>query len=130
MSFYERYGKAGLKERKNRSYDVEFKLTVLQVIDEEFLSLRVACVHFNIPSESIILNWQRMYRLNGRKGLEARKKGRPAKMKLPNKRMARKSNKPLSPEQELLRENEYLKAENALLKKLHALVQAEQKRKP
>jgi hypothetical protein len=30
----------------------------------------------------------------------------------------------------LLKENEFLKAENALLKKLHALIQTVQKRKP
>lgn len=46
------------------------------------------------------------------------------------KRKVRKSNKPLSREEELLQENEYLRAENALLKKLQALAQEENKRKP
>ena len=37
---------------------------------------------------------------------------------------------PLTREEELLKENEYLRAENDLLKKLQALVQADKKRKP
>jgi transposase len=51
-------------------------------------------------------------------------------MKPPIKRKARKSSKPLTREEELLKENEYLRAENALLKKLQALVQADKKQKP
>ncbi|KKX48055.1 hypothetical protein L950_0223085 [Sphingobacterium sp. IITKGP-BTPF85] len=46
------------------------------------------------------------------------------------KRKVRKMNKALTREEELLQENEYLRAENALLKKLSALAQAENKRKP
>jgi transposase len=51
-------------------------------------------------------------------------------MKLPIKRKVRKSAKPLTREEELLIENECLKAENELLKKLHALVQTNKKQKP
>ncbi|WP_199873915.1 hypothetical protein [Aquirufa regiilacus] len=42
----------------------------------------------------------------------------------------KKAQKPLTREEELLKENEYLRAENDLLKKLQALVQADKKRKP
>ena len=41
-----------------------------------------------------------------------------------------KSSKPLTREQELLEELEYLRAENALLKKLQALDQVDKKQKP
>jgi len=52
------------------------------------------------------------------------------KMKPPIKRKPRKSAKPLSREEELLLENEYLRAQNELLKKLQALAQPSKKQKP
>ena len=51
-------------------------------------------------------------------------------MKKPIKTKPKKSAKPLTKEEELLIENEYLKAENELLKKLQALVQNNKKQKP
>jgi transposase len=130
IGLYEKYGKAGLKPRRNRHYDVGFKLQVLETIDKEFLSLRSACVRFNIPSESVIISWQKAYASKGQLGLIAKPKGRPPNMKSPIKRKPRKSSKPLTREEELLKENEYLKAENELLKKLQALVQTNKKHKP
>jgi transposase len=130
IGFYEYYGKAGLKPRPKRHYDISFKLDVLAAIDCELLSLRTACVRFNIPSESVIISWQKAYRLNGQLGLMPKIKGRPKMTKPLIKRKPRKSAKPLTREEELLRENEYLKAENELLKKLHALAQTNKKQKP
>lgn len=51
-------------------------------------------------------------------------------MKLPIKRKAKKPTRPLTREEELLKENEYLRAENELLKKLQALAQTSKKQKP
>ena len=128
--FYEHYGKAGLEPRVKQHYDLSFKLKVLAAIDEEILSLRSACVRFNIPSESVIISWQKAYNLNGQLGLIPKIKGRPKMTKPLIKRKPRKSAKPLTREEELLKENEYLKAENELLKKLQALVQTNKKQKP
>ena len=130
VSFYEAYGKAGLKPRVKQSYDPSFKLRVLKAIDKQHLSLRSAAVQFNIPSESVIISWQKLFSEKGEMGLIARSKGRPVKMKEPIKRKRRKSAKPLTKEEELLQENEYLRAENELLKKLQALVQMKKKQKP
>lgn len=130
ISFYESYGKAGLKPRGKQHYDPSFKQQVLETIDRELLSLRSACVRFNIPSESVIISWRKAYELKGQAGLIPQRKGRPPKMKQPIKRKPRKSTKPLTREEELLRENEYLRAENELLKKLQALVQTNKKQKP
>lgn len=130
VGFYERYGKAGLKPRGKRHYDAVFKRQVLETISRELLSLRSACVRFNIPSESVIISWQKAYELKGQSGLIPQPKGRPKTMKPPIKRKPRKSAKPLTREEELLLENEYLKAENELLKKLQALVQTNKKQKP
>jgi len=130
LGFYEQYGKSGLKARVKQYYGSSFKLEVLEAIDKEFLSLRSACVRFNIPSESVIISWRKAYELKGQLGLISQPKGRPKKMKPPIKRKPRKSSKPLTREEELLKENEYLKAENELLKKLQALVQTNKKQKP
>ena len=130
LGFYRQYGKDGLKGRKYQYYDVSFKLKVIQTIEKELLSLREACIRFNVPSESTIVSWKRVFEAEGILGFNNKPKGRPPKMKPPIKRKARKSSKPLTREQELLEELEYLRAENALLKKLQALVQADKKQKP
>ena len=130
IGFFEQYGKEGLKERKYQHYDTSFKHLVIQTIDKELLSLQEACVKFDIPATSTIMSWQEAYKSNGYQGLINKPKGRPPKMKPPIKRKARKSSKPLTREDELLKENEYLRAENALLKKLQALDQVDKKQKP
>jgi transposase len=127
VGFYQQYGNSGLKPRVKRHYDPDFKLKVLETMEKEFLSLRAACFRFNITSESVILNWRRAYELKGQTGLIPQPKGRLKNMKLPLKRKPIKSTKPLTREEELLLENEYLRAENELLKKLQALVQTKKK---
>ncbi|MFA6152118.1 MAG: helix-turn-helix domain-containing protein [Chitinophagaceae bacterium] len=130
VMFYEAYGEAGLKSRANRHYDVSFKLTVLKIIEEEHLSLREACVRFNIATDSVIIKWRKAYESEGHSGLIAKPKGRSSNMKLPIKRKAKVPSRPLTREEELLKENEYLRAENELLKKLQALAQTKKKQKP
>lgn len=130
VGFYQQYGKSGLMPRGKRIYDVAFKLEVLESIDKEGLFLRGACFRFNIPSESVIINWRKAYESKGQSGLVPQPKGRPKNMSQPIKRKKKKSAKPLTREEELLIENEYLRAENELLKKLHALVQTDKKQKP
>jgi transposase len=96
------------------------------------LSLREACLKFNIPTDSTIIKWQRDFANFGLKGLEPKPRGKPKSM-YSNKRKKRKSDKPLTREEELLLEIEALRCENELLKKLQALIQAEEKarkRKP
>ena len=130
VKFYEQYGSAGLKPRKRQEYSPAFKLKVIESIKNDYLSLSEACLKFNIPSESIIINWQRKYGKDGVLSLQAKPKGRPKQMNKPIKRKNRKSDKPLTREEELIKENEYLRAENELLKKLQALVQKDKKQKP
>jgi len=130
IMFYKQYGTSGLAHRNKQSYDLSFKLQVLETINKEFLSLRSACVRFNIPTESVLIRWWRDYESKGLSGLLPQPKGRPKKMKHPIKRKAIKSSDPLTDYQKLLVENERLKAENELLKKLQALPQTKKKHKP
>jgi transposase len=130
IAFYNAYGKNGLKARQARSYDTQFKLNVIKTINQEKLSLDETCVKFNIPSYATIINWQKAFKIDGVHGLVSKKRGRPPTMKEPIKRKTKKASKPLTREEELLKELAYLRAENALLKKLQALVQADKKQKP
>jgi len=132
LKFYEAYGFDGLLPRKNQQYSVDFKLKVLRAIDKEHLSIHQAYVKFNIPSRSVIIKWKRDFANFGLEGLQKKLKGRPKSMNN-FKRKKRKSDKPLTREEELLLENEALRCELDYLKKLQALIQAEEnakKRKP
>ena len=126
--FYRAYGAIGLLPRKNQSYSVAFKLKVLKAIDKDILSLRDSSIKFNIPDTAIIVKWKRDFANFGLEGLYPKTRGRPTSMNT-NKRKKRKSDKPLTREEELLLENEALRCENELLKKLQALIQAEEKAK-
>ena len=132
VNFYQQYGKAGLLPRKNQHYTQAIKLKVIKTIDKQNLSLLEASIKFNIPDAAIIVKWKRDFTNFGVQALEPKPKGRPKSMS-DFKRKKRKSDKPLTREEELLLENERLRCENALLKKLQALIQAEEqakKRKP
>jgi transposase len=42
---------------------IDFKIRVLKSIAENNMSLRKACVEFNIPTESIIIKWKKIFQL-------------------------------------------------------------------
>ena len=129
VSFYKAYGEIGLLPRKNQSYSVEFKLKVLKTLEKESLSLMATGIRFNIPNIAIILKWKKDFVNFGLEGLRPKQRGRPTTMSnfKPKKQ---KSDQPLTREQELLKENERLRCENELLKKLQALIQARRNPKP
>lgn len=80
------------------------------------LSQSETALKFNISSPALISHWHNAYRLYGISGLTPKAKGRIAMSKLYI------TNKPDEEKTlaELERENEYLRAENAYLKKLDA----------
>ena len=128
VKFYKTYGKIGLLPSKNQSYSIDFKLKVLKKIKAKSLSISEACLEFNIPTKSTIFKWQKDFTTFGIEGLKPKPKGRPKSMS-DYKRKKRKSDKPLTREEELLLENEALRCELEYLKKLQALIQAEEKAK-
>ena len=127
VSFYREYGKSGLLSRKNKVYSSVFKLKVLQSINKDSLSLRETRLRFNIPSDSIIIKWKKDFSNFGLEGLKVKPKGRKSMSN--SKRKTHKSRTALSREEELLLENEALRCEIDFLKKLQALIQAEEKNK-
>ncbi|MFV0229602.1 helix-turn-helix domain-containing protein [Empedobacter falsenii] len=124
---YHNQGISGIEPKKNQTYSVEFKLKVIKSITKQFLSLREARLKFNIPSESVIIKWQKDFATFGIDGLKPKPKGRPKTMST-SKGRPKKSKQPLTREEELLLEIERLRCEVALLKKFNALIQAEEEK--
>lgn len=117
---YERYGKEGLR-MKHGSYSGDFKLYVITYMRENHLSLFETAVKFGIPRDWTVNQWDRIYTKEGASGLYRDNRG---KMKKTDKSKLPAVSKPSKrTEEELLAELEYLRAENAYLKKLEALVE-------
>jgi len=122
---YELHGVDGLR-KKFSHYSAAFKLSVLQRMWQEELSIRQALALFDIRGGTgVIREWERQYHDGGIQALEPKPRGRMKKMPAPE------SAEPLAGQSEgtrtleqLLKENEYLRAELAYLKKLQALLQA------
>jgi transposase-like protein len=89
---------------------------------EQGLSQSEVALTFNISSPALISHWHKAYRLHGMSGLTPKPKGRGAMTKpvITNKPDDEKT------PTELKRELQYLRAENAYLKKLDALLKAEE----
>lgn len=128
---YELHGEAGLKPKHSR-YSAQFKLDVLQSIAQEQLSHTRACARFGLRGGTgVIAAWQRQYHEGGLEALKAKRKGRPPNMKtnkpasasVPSNRAQSEMPDAQRSLQDVLKENEYLRAEVAYLKKLRALRQ-------
>lgn len=117
---YRRHGIKGL-QTTNNSYTTDYKLNVINFMNANSLSLTQTCIEFNIHSISILSRWLSVYKQDGIIGLSKETRGR-------SPTMPKKLKKSLTREEQLLEELADLKAENAYLKKLHALVQSEKKK--
>lgn len=129
---YRHLGAQGLESKQNGPYSPAFKRKVLRAIEKHGLSLPQACVKFSLGSDAMIIDWKRKFEEFGLAGLANKPKGSKL-MEKPKYAKKLKFKHPLTREQELLLELQSLRAENALLKKLQALIQAEEeanKRKP
>jgi transposase len=126
IAAYKRHGMAGLRH-KGASYDAAFKLLVLEQMWNEQWSLGQTAAVFDIRCPSHIGRWERQYHEGGLDALNPRPRGRPKKMTTPEppKSLPPQPEDPRTLEQ-LRKENEYLRAEVAYLKKLRALRQAKE----
>ena len=108
----------------NRHYTPEFKLEVVQAVKSKSLSLNKACCQFRISSVSTLKKWLILFDSCGAESLRVERRGR-GKPKIRTLVMPRKPKRPLTREEQLLEELADLRAENAYLKKLQALIQSE-----
>jgi transposase len=123
VALFKKHGESGL-ESTYIKYSVEFKMEVLTYIEKTGASIREASSVFNIPSYSTIVKWRRNFQEQGLDGLYPKNRRTPeVKKNLNQKKDARKTN------EELVKEIEHLRIENAYLKKLNALVQTSRESK-
>lgn len=133
VAFYRLHGGASL-QKKHTYYSAAFKLSVLQHMWTHMLSHIQTAAVFDIRSLAMVGQWERLYHSGGIDALTTRPRGRPKTM--PVSRTPPPSSLPVEDTRsrdDLLAELNYLRMENAYLKKLEALMQAQKKaagRKP
>ena len=99
----------------NKRYTPEFKKQVVEAVIQDGLSYQEAARIYEVQGHDRIQSWERIYLEEGPEGLYIERRGRGSKGSPPKK---------LKPEveEDLLAEVQRLRAENAYLKKLNALV--------
>lgn len=125
VAAYEQHGRDGLR-RKFSHYDAQFRVSVLMRMWQKELSHQQVAAVFDIRSPGCIAKWERQYHVGGIDALAPRPRGRrPKTMTRPDHDKPTEGSAPDERTREqLLKENEYLRAEVAYLKKLDALLQA------
>lgn len=133
VASYQAHGHRGVS-RRHRRYDVAFKLSVLRRMWRDGLSYGRTAVLFDIREPEQIGRWERQYHAGGQDALASRPRGQPPAMSAPKppKPVVSGPSDDQRTREDLLKELEYLRAENAYLKKLDALIQAKKSaaRKP
>ena len=134
IAAYEVNGVAGIRvKRSGQWYDLEFKLEVLKRARDDGLSNRQAAALFNIRNFNIIGTWERAYEDYAMAGLDSHRTGRRTRPS--GEGASEPSPKPrddddICSHQELLKELSSLRAENAYLKKVEALVRSQKTSAP
>jgi transposase len=126
---YQLHGDAGLSKKLSQ-YSAQFKLSVLQHMWDNQLSMMQAAARFDIRDHGMVGVWQRAYRDGGAEALAPRPRGKPKSMmtSVPPPDIPPDDDK--RSREELLAEVNQLRMELAYLKKLEALVQARPKQAP
>jgi transposase len=123
---YQYHGEEGLSKRSYTNYSAQFKLDVLNYMNDNGTSPNEAAVIFNISSPATIRTWRILFNKGGVDALKTKEKGRPTMKKENNK--SGENQVPIEGSVEALQaEIEHLRMENAYLKKLNALVQNKKK---
>ena len=100
------------KGKPNKRYTPEFKIKVVETMHREKLSYRETARQFDICDHDRVAAWERIYIGEGAEGLYAERRGRKSTGRPPK----------IKKEEDLIAEVQRLRAENAYLKKLNALV--------
>ena len=105
----------------NKRYTPEFKQLVVETMMREKLGYRETAQQFDIPDHHSVAKWERIYLAEGSEGFRVERRGRGSK--------GRPTQFSKEVEEDLLAEVQRLRAENAYLKKLQALVLEEERHK-
>ena len=109
------------KGAANKRYTAEFKKRVVEAVIEEGLSYQEAARVYEVGGHNCIQNWERIYLTEGPEGLAVERRGRSS--------AGRPKQLPQQVEEDLLAEVQRLRAENAYLKNLQALVLEDERRR-
>jgi len=104
----------------NKRYTAAFKKMVVEAMYREKMSYCEAARQFEVGDDKRVAAWERIYLTEGPEGFEVERRGRGSKGRPP------KLDKKV--EEDLLAEVQRLRAENAYLKNLQALVLEDERR--
>ena len=106
--------------KPDKRYTPEFKKMVVETIKKEHLSIYATMQEFGINDHKIIERWERIYLEEGPEGLSVERRGRGS--------TGRPKKLPKEVEEDLIAGVQRLRAENAYLKNLQALVLEDERR--
>lgn len=122
-------GKTG---RKNKVYSAEFKIGVIMDMREHHLSYHETVRKYELGNDQtggarlMLQRWERIYLEEGAEGLMKERRGRACSAGVTRKGRSPKLDKKV--EEDLIAENQRLRMEIEYLKKLSALVLAEERK--
>ena len=102
------------KGKPNKRYTPEFKIKVVETMQKEKLSYREAAREFDVSNHNRVADWEKIYLEEGKEGFYVERRGRKSTGRPPKLKK--------EVEEDLIAEVQRLRAENAYLKKLNALV--------
>ena len=129
------------KKEWNTKYSPELKISVILDMRNNHLGYRETARKYNLGNnvcqgKELARRWERIYLEEGEAGFYIERRGRTTKMDNPKKGRPRKKPLDKQVENDLIAENqrlkeelEYLRAENEYIKKLSALIAAEEQKK-